>query len=103
MKGSGKKFQASAAKSWHMRFLGENLKAAAKAVPKKASLAVPPTIGKKLANANRANTVIRGAESAFNNALRAGKGKSFGVLENIETAASRLQGLRSRGVPKRGR
>jgi hypothetical protein len=38
MKGSGKKFQASAAKSWHMRFIGENLKAASKAVPKKVDL-----------------------------------------------------------------
>jgi len=103
MKGSGKKFQASAAKAWHMRFLGENLKAAAKAVPKKASLAVPPTIGSKLLNANRANTAVKRAQSAFNDSLRAAKGKSFGVLEGLETSASKLQRLRSNGVPKRGR
>lgn len=48
MAGSGKKFQASASKSWEMRFLGENLKAAAKAVPKTASLVTPKTIGQKI-------------------------------------------------------
>lgn len=100
-----KKFQGMAGDAWEQKWLGESLKEASRTarVPKKASLAIPPTIGSKLANANRANTIVRGAETSFNNALRAAKGKSFGVLENLETSAAKLQRLRSRGVPKRGR
>jgi hypothetical protein len=104
MAGSGKKFQASASKSWEMRFLGENLKAAANAVPKKASLAVAPTIGKKLAKANRANAVVRELENRFGTALKYAKNNPGQGVRSLEETASTLSRVRRQGVPiKRGR
>jgi hypothetical protein len=60
MVGSGKKFQASATKSWQMRGLGESLKEASRTarVPKKAVLTTDKsyTIGQKVSSANASGT-----------------------------------------------
>jgi hypothetical protein len=95
-----KRFQKLAQEAWDQKWLGQNLRDSARNLPKVASLAVRPTIGKNLARANRASSEVKQAQAEFSAAQTAARQGRPGSLAELERANSVLRRLQTRGVGK---